>query len=289
MLTNIFRQKLGDIALLRNVIYFHGYTGSFPYIKKYKLLFLIPLCFLGIVFYTAMYIPLLHSLTVSLVGLSIFVFFLPTVVSFNLLCLKDAFCEESSWNTFFSSVEIFDTSMEGQRILVEENIFKYYSVFILGNILCASYYVFSNSVRPQLLLAYQEEIASLYYYFVGNQMLVNVLVMNNIFVILEKRYEFLKTKLRDVFLSTSTAGKYWNEDRLKTSYLLLDTMVKTFNKLFGPKIFVIIFLTFLYVPGSLQFVLLEDPQHNFKSSTRIFITTAGMFAGMVSIIYTIIY
>lgn len=62
----------------------------------------------------------------SYVSLMMSTGYLAALIIFSLVCLKNACCgQEKMWYILFNNIEEFDSTMEGQTIILEKDLLKY--------------------------------------------------------------------------------------------------------------------------------------------------------------------
>lgn len=275
--------KRRDIRLFKNVVQFYSFIGIFPYIFKYKKLFLLYYG-IGITTFVTVcvkYTPLVQLSKASLVlGFSSLV----TLIIFSLLCLKKTFVQENIWNDLFNYIETFDSTMGNQKVTLEENVYKYYSKFVIGTALYGVIYL-SMYLATSVSFNYLQTISISYYLLLNIQLLITSLSVDKLFNILEKRYEYLKRQTRKTFLFLNTHKESWNvgHQQLKASYLLLVNIVNTTNELFGQKIMLIVIIIFMDITGSLYLAFLIR-----RDSTRL-TDSISIFHKMTISVVSIIY
>lgn len=279
-------KKRSDVALLRQVVRFFSFIGTFPCIQKYIkliLILIIPYHIVGILCLYNIFSDFFSRFDLVSIGFFIHAGTVSAIVAFNLLCWKDVQRNNGVlWKDFFKYVEAFDLAMEGQRANVE-TVYKYYSRIVLMNICYVIIYVliyFSTIIQFDS----QRVIGLTYIYFVSSQILVTTIVLENIFKMIEKRYELFKWKIREVYLSVNTVRKFWDGQQLKALYLVLNNMVKKINVLFGQRILVLLILTFLDVLGVFQYLVLEFPHQKYKNFMYLCSTCAQTLFFLVSIL-----
>lgn len=268
----MFRKKINDVSLLENVVRYHSITGTFPVVRKYKLIMLILLNFTIMTCTIIDHMHFLYWSSLSSIGLLLMNTAVLTLFLFNLLCLTEAWTHESSWMNFFSDIKTFDYELEGHNIILEESICKYCLQFMLGSVCYLTlqsclHFSWKNDVN--LIIA----VLSLSNMYVVNiQILVTFLVLERILYMVVKRYEILRRKIGEVYSFKNRDHLLWNSLRLKNSHLLLTNITRNVDKLFGKRILLLLILVFLDVLACFQYEILED----FQSRSTTFELLIGL-------------
>lgn len=113
--------------------------------------------------------------------------------------------------------------------------------------------------------------ALIFVYFIFNQIMVTILYLQDIFEILEKRYEILIFKIREVYSSINRLDVVWNGQQVNHCYFLLHTNIKKINDIFGLRILLIIVTTMLYVLQICQLTTIEATE-----TTNILLLSEGV-------------
>lgn len=272
-----------DIVLLKYAIRFYGYIGTFPYIKKYKLIVLLPFYLVILTCFAKSYLESQEELYSSYVGLVIHISFICFLICFSLVSLKDSYRKEKLWNQFFKNVEVFDFFMNRQDITLKVNVYKYYCKFVFCNLLYLAFVLFRYSQKFKIWHV-QQIIGVIYILLLCNQMYITTLFLEKLFKVLEKRYDFLKRKLGEVYGTGSRINLFWNNQQLKRLHLLLYTTGEKTNEIFGKHVLLIIVITFLFLIACFQHVLLEKSQKKFAEISD-FTAVIQMIIFLVSLKY----
>lgn len=247
-----------DVTLLERVIHFYSFTGTFPFVQRCKLVVFMVCHMVATTYYLKKYWERSHIFN----ELTFFLFSIKILCStiFSLVTFKNAFAQEKLWKRMFTDVNTFDYTMGGQKIILEENVLKFYSMFAIVN----TFYIISD-VLAYLSGAFLLTIALTFCSDVWNiHMIVTTLVFRKLNRMIEKRFEFLKRKTFEVYTTNYDENKFWNSKRLKTSHLLLMNIVKTSNELFGTKNLIIMLKLFIDILGNFNHFIMEDSQEQWK-------------------------
>lgn len=276
--------KKSDILLLKSVVRFCSFIGTFPPLQFYKMSLLVLCQIFSIIFVTKGHVDLFKCSENSFLGILLFAVNVSIWIIFSLLCLKESYFHKKMWDDFYSDVKAFDVGLAGQKFSLDESICKYYLKFIFG---CVFYIImhllaFSSSNRT-----YTDVIGALYFCLLSTQILVTTLVFEKLTNIFEKRYEFLTKKTKEGFLCKRTRNAFWNDQQLKTLSFILKNMVIKVNKLFGHRILIILSITVLDVISSFQYLIFENSQR-FKNSNMLISISCQVIIFWVSI-YSFFY
>lgn len=201
----VIMKKGEDVVLLKNVIHFYSFIGTFPHIQKTKLMIiLVPLQITGIICTANTYARYIMMFNSSFVGIVIHISFLLEMIIFSMICLKCVYTQETLWTNFFNEVEEFDVFMEENRELLKKSVFKYYSTFILRTITFLITTLVACSLLTEQVTIYQQMFSIIYSDIMMMHMTVTTLVLWKIFHILKKRFTFLENKIRYEFSLTNT-------------------------------------------------------------------------------------
>lgn len=251
----VVMQRNYDGVLLKSVVNFFSFTGTFPPVKFYKLIFLIPYQTISIIVVAKGHIDLYNSTEHSFIGIILYLQNVLLGIIFSLLCLKNSYHHDTLWKDFYKDVDMFDVEVTELVSTPDELVFKYYLKFIFFIVLYTTMHsltLFASERR------YQDAVGIFYFYFVCIQILGSILVFEKVLKLLEKRYDFLIKKTKQRFLGKKTDTVFWKDQQLKVLCFHLKNMVKKINKLFGQRILLLLILTFLDVLGSFQFLILEE-------------------------------
>lgn len=216
---------------------------------------LIIISFVGMVCHLRIAIYLFFTSTMPQIiidcGLQL-MFLLFTFVSF-----KYAFSHGKLWIDFFTKIEEFDGTMEGHRVILEENVYT----FLLKFLICHSFYVITDGMLYLSMKRYGFFVRTangIYCHLRNYQIIMTVLVLENISKMLQRRYEFLKLKTVEVFMSPYNKNKFWNGQLLKLSHLRLVSVVNIVNQIFGLKILLLLSVSFLQILNAFAIFVLSD-------------------------------
>lgn len=250
----IVKQK-DDVVLLKTVVQFYSFAGNFSPIQKYKLMFLIPYQIVSIIMYvqTFLKIDYLSPMRYFMYGVNMML-----SITYTLVCLKNSYNHESELNDFINDLESYDFMMKRQTLSPKENIHKYYWKYVFGNV----YYILVHLLPlfTSEKIGYQQVILTIYLAVIHIQIVGTTLVLRDISKIIEKRYNNLLEIIRHFALPGTTDIILWTADEVKVGHLLLSSMVKRMNTLFGERILVIVILTFSSFLGAFRWALMEDLQ-----------------------------
>lgn len=248
----ILRKEI-DVIILKHALSVFRFTGIFPLMGRCLKFLLMTSNMTGIICFLTW--DFLYRYSLSTTGLLLNRFELMVLVIFNVLCLKDIFTTKTLWNSFLSDVEAFDYEIMDQNFNRGENVFRYHIKCALGPILCSIFYTY-DIVSFGIIKKYFRLISTTYFHYMLLQMFVTILVLQLIFTILSKRYEFLKRKTITIYQSSEQT--FGSATKLKNAHFLLTNISTTVNKLFGSKILIILSTAFLDVIAGFQMVMLED-------------------------------
>lgn len=249
--------KEKDTILLKKVFHFYGYWAMFPYLKKYKFAIMVLFHLLAIMVVGVTVAYSNSSLNLSIVGFSIYNAFYLVIILFDLLCLKNCYNKKDTWIKLFSDIEFFDSIMEGQISDLTESVPRYFSKFAIVNIFLTANFILTTIVFTRALHCTQIIVIT-YLYFLCNQIFVTALMFVKLLGIVGKRYDFLRTTVKQVYSPGNAFERPCDSQHLKSLYFLLYTIVKNINNIFGQKILLTIFITFLDILAVFQSSLLED-------------------------------
>lgn len=280
----MFRNKINDVSLLENVVQYLSIIGVFPIVRKYKQIILITLELIMMTCTIKGQIIFLNWPSLSSIGALLMNITFLTIISFNLLCLKEAWSFNISWKNFLIDFKSFDYEMEGHTNNLEEPIPKFWIQFILGNVSYLSIQFFSYlSWKTNINLI--AVISLVYFYIVNIQIFVSTLVLERIFCMLMRRFKILRMKLVEVYSSKNSYKVPSDSLRLKNSHLLLTNIVENVNKLFGKRIFMLLLVVFMDVLASFQYGLLEDSQSHSTNFELLVSLGTEVFTFLVSYIH----
>lgn len=251
-----------DIDLLKNVVWFYSFIGIFSYTIKNKFLFFLIMVPLLVCICVCCY-ELAHicvKITVSPVGKICFLGSSCSALAFNIICLRDFYCNRNLWPNIFKNIKAFDRKIKrtGNKIII----FTYHLRVLVTPIFCTiiySWYIlkFETTIQDNLMICYT--------CFTHSQILVTNVVLQLLLEILEERFTTLKDQIRNVYLSITEV--YWKDNMLKKTYLLLILVIKDINNLVSQRILLIFFASF--------FKLLELFQQIISDSKPLFIMHFG--------------
>lgn len=268
-----------DTTLLKKIFHFYGCFGMFSYNKKYIIIFTASFHLLAAIFFTIT-ASTNTDVRLSVVGTFIFGAFYFMMIIFDLVCLKNAYYQKSLWKQLFKDIELFDSIIEGTVFM--ESIYKYYTKFGVSTILCTTAYSLTilSLIRT---LRYHQTITLAYFYFLINYMFVTTILFQKLIRIAQKRYDFLRRKVKKDYSPTNAFKWPCNRQQLESSHLLMDNIVKAINNIFGRKICLIIVITFLGILGNFQYTLLEDSQTKYRDLNNLVTSLISIVFLMVSI------
>lgn len=274
-------KKERDVILFRNILRFYSFLGIFPYVQRWMKLILLSAFLSGVMIsykLSSYYLPLwvISSLTYVL-GLGN----LMLTMLFNFLCLKNTFGHEPLWDVFLHDIETFDFTMKIENDTLEENIYKYYSVFVLSNISYIVIYILYLPYALRITINFLNLTGLIYSAIIYIEIAVVVLCLREIYIIIERRYEYFKLKTKATYLNPKNSQNFWNGQQLSAAYLLLVNMIKNVNKIFGTKVLIILFKAAIDVNGCLSVLLMESRQANFGQLANA--SCAQMLISLVSI------
>lgn len=245
-----------DIQVFKTIFNFYNFTGTFPCVSIYQKIFLIVYYLIGLYNFVSGIINYFKIYVFTAVGLIIYSEIVFFYIVISLLCLRNAFSQKQLWDKFFMTVDKFDLLIEIENQFLEVALYKYYLSFIVTNILYVLIYLlFLTSVKT---MDYQKILGGSYYFTINIQLLLTFLSLGRVFMILEKRYECFKRKIRETYLFLSIRSKFANGRQLKASYLLLTNLSNIINEMFGKQIVVVIALAFLKVLACFYYISFED-------------------------------
>lgn len=259
-LKKILKLRKSDNVLFKNVYNFYNYFAFFTITNRKKLMLIIPVYLVLLVSFVMVNTSSTQIFEYSYVSLIIYICYLATLILFSLVCLKNVcFGHGKLWNILFSNIEEFDSTMGGQTISFEKSLLKYYSKYILSNsvfsiFFSCLYYDIVKSLNIHLYLAI------IFGYLVFNQVMITISYLQDIFKILEKRYEFLICKIREVYSSINEVEVVWNGQQFRRRYLLLHTNIHKINEIFGQRILLIIAMAMFYLLTMCQLGIIDDKE-----------------------------
>lgn len=262
----MYETQKDDATILQNVIHFNSFVGTFPLIQKYKIIILITCHLIGFGCFSKAHTDFFQTTSLSFIGVFLYTQSLLAMVLFSLVCLKNTCSHETLWKEFFTIIKECDIKM-GR--IVEENVYKCYSKFVLGNMFYAVLHIFSYvcSVEGINLILL---ISMSYVFIMSLQVLITTLILDMIFSMLEKRYELLRRKTSEVLLFLNKDKTYWCSLKLKDYHLLLTNVTQVVNKLFGSKMLLLLILLFSNILGGFQYGVLEDLSFHSKNFDILF-------------------
>lgn len=262
-------KKYRDIFLLKKIVRFYSYTGTFACMSRKNKLLLIPFYILGLSYLVRGYLNYMESSTFSSVGFFLHNCIMMTLLVFSLLCLKHSFEHEMTWDAFFENVEAFDLLIRKANICLGENVYKYYSKFCLSNTFYFLVYLllFFTKAVP---FTFENLIGTSYTILINTQLLVTILVLEKLYALIGKRFECLTAEMIYRFLFLRPNEEFEKGHKLKEAYFLLTQMVKGINELFGQRILLILLITFLDVLGSFDYTFLEAVNQSPTYKSNVF-------------------
>lgn len=280
-------KKRRDISLLKETIHFYSSLGIFPCVTRNKIVYTLLLAVLhvhGVFFSIAVYFDHwkvfdLSSMTFASHAGSIF-----AIMGLSFIFLKQFHSRDGVWNNLFQCVDTFDVTMEVQRAHLTKTVFFYHLKMYVINISCILRCVmfFYSQFKPMENI-YRAFILSSYGLYMTLQIIITTSIFHEVIGIIEKRYDFLRVKISNVFISTIRAEKFWNNRQLKTSYFSLEDMVERINVFFGPRILLLLILTVTEILGVLEYIVLEYPQQKYTKMLDLLLTVSQMVMFLVSI------
>lgn len=252
-------EKTVDVGLFKSVVHFYSFTGIFPYLTKSKKIFLMLYYATALTSFVKVCLENLPVQDLSKLSIVFYSINITASLAFSLLCLFNLFYHETLWNDVIAQVEAFDSTMKNQEIILIENRFKYNLKIMIGTVLIFVFYL-SILLATSKTLDLWNIIAMSYYILMNIQILVTTLAVDKLFIIVEKRCEFLKRQIKNefLFLNSFEIGESRTDRTLNALYLLLVNIVKTMNRLFGQRILLVIIMAFNDVLSGIQYILLED-------------------------------
>lgn len=276
-----------DVDILKSVINFYSFAGIFPNMDKKRsvlIAFFFMLSFAGTIWLPKVYWNnrfILYKM--SLVELIVYFGTITAYIVFNIVCLISLVLQRNLWKDLFKNIEEFDLAMEGHRINLEKNsLLCYLKIFSLNIVylLLLSFIYFSVEGKYN-----QKQIVPfIFLSFLSTQLLMSTLVLKDLLKILEKRYDFLEFKMKEIYISSKNHQVFWNKHQFKTLHFLLSDMVGKINRIFGQKVLVILTLTIFNVLDIIEFSLEEYQQEDQKSIINISTVLLQGISLLVSII-----
>lgn len=229
----------------------------FPFVGKKNKLFLLSSFVIAMVCYIKGVKEYFYLIPTNFIGVVLYTFCQLSYIIFNVICLQNAFGHETVWNDFFTDVDEFDRRMMLTRAFSDQVVYKYYSIFIISNIIYIVMYVaFVTGLKVSINIS---NIMSISYYSVVNvHIILTILCFKKLCSILENRFEYFERNLRKTYLFIGPNKKNWNGQQLKAAHLLLINMVEKTNKLFGKRILIIMISIFLDVLGGVYYVFCDN-------------------------------
>lgn len=177
------------------------------------------------------------------------------LILFGLRCLGDARTNKLLWRLIFNALENFDSKLEERRNISEKSVVKTFITFLLVNIFLAC------SLMPlniEEAIIYAVLIATFYLYLIHTQLFVTTFVSTNVLNTIGRRFEIFIDKTGQAYMDTHIEQVFCNGLQLKHSHYSLIIITKSFNKIFGQRILLLVVLTFFYILNSFQYITLED-------------------------------
>lgn len=241
---------------------FNSFIGTNPLNNRYYLIFLLTYSLIGFVMSCIIRLQIFHQVSLSPIGITISVIIMFCIGIFSLVCWKDAWIYGSLWADFFSDISRFDNKMEK----IQESTLNLYLKIIIGHI----FYLFIQIMSYMSTMEHIIYILSLtYLYFVSLQIFTTTLLIDIIFGMFVRRYELLRKKTTEVFLSPSRNQIFWNTIKLKELHLLLIKNNIRFNDFFGQRILLLLMITFLNLLGAFQYEVLENLPSQLLDITKV--------------------
>lgn len=279
-------RKKRDFVLFKNVINFYSFTGTFPYTQKSVKLCLLVYYLVGIPYLVKGYLELLKLSGFSSLEIVLNTSIVTLMLAFSILCLNDVFRHETVWNSFFIDLKTFDSIMDSEGILFEDTVYKYYFKFIITNtfyvVMYLSFVITTNTP------IFQKIVGTSFGFLMNMQILLTTLTLEKCFIIIAKRYECVKSRIRATYAFVNV-DKNWNCHQFEILHLLLINMANQVNKLFGQRILIILLMSLLDVLASFQLAFLErgqeastHTQEVIRRCTRTAISLASIFISNVA-------
>lgn len=272
--------KNKDIDVLKKALRFYSWTGTHPCIKNYILIIMIPFHIVGIMFFAKVYYYTLTRFNVYFIGIVLYFLNFLAVILFNYICLKTTSSGAMLWNDLLNQIEAFDIKMNDQTNYNEKSVGRYLLKISLGFVFYITEY--GGYILMNNITDYQEIIGISYLCYLDIQIFATTTTLVKFSQILGKRYDILKTKIRDVYLTAKADINFWNGQNFESSYLLLIDIIRKMNKVYGQRIFVIVIKTFLYGLGCFQLMLLGHSQNGLEDLVILLHSVVQMFILLVS-------
>lgn len=283
-------RKKRDFELLRNIIKFYSFTGTFPHTQKSVKLCLLAYYIVGITYFVEVYLNFLKLSTFSSLGIVLNTSTVTLMLAFSILCLYEVFHQEIVWKSFFIDLKTFDSMLESEGIILEDTVYKYYFKFIITN----TFYVvtYSSFILTPNTRNFQKIVGTSFAFLMNMQILLTTLTSEKCFMIIAKRYDCVKSRIRETYTSPNV-DKNWNCHQLEILHLLLINMVNKVNELFGQRILIILLMLLLDVLGSFQLAFFEkvqeEPTHTqevIRRCIRSAISLASIFRSCMKSYFT---
>lgn len=264
-----------DTAILKDILCISSFIYVFPRQEKnsrYAFIYIASYCSIGMTCLVRTYWRYFKNTDKPFMELIVPYCSIIVLTVFNLLCLKQFFQQKKLWLDLFNRFEAFDLKI-GKSF--DEIVLKEYLKLTFVNLFYGTIYaiIYCSS---QLTSKIDNLIGVTFMYFSSTQILMTTVIFHTNCACFAKRCTSIIMELRDI-------SRVKNGNYLKTLYLILKDCTKKINQIFGDRMLIIFFCTFLEVLSMFQFVVTDYPKNKPNHLTFLLSGLTNMTFLMVSI------